>query len=472
MKYMFILFKSLHYFYLFDGNVNKILRINEKTFQALRQVVDESINEENTSILLRLQQLGFCKESNVKTIKHPETDFLSSYFDNMLGGLTLQVTQSCNLRCSYCPYSSSLYNNRNHNSRSMSFKLACKAIDYYLLHSRNTKRLRIGFYGGEPLLELALIKKVVSYIKYNYPNKKISYLITTNGTLLYGDAVDFLIDNEFSITVSLDGPEHYHNQNRSFSNGTGSFKIIKKNLMYIKEYYPEYYSTITFNSVIIPDINYDIYSEFFSMQDFTKDNVYMLATMSPNYTDEKIVYPRDYYLSGAHQRFSGMLWSIGAIQSNNISDLTKRWIDVIVEKQREIQNMGTLSHESHPGGPCIPGKDKLFVDVNGDFYPCERVSEKSSIMKMGNVYNGVDIEKVETLVNIAKCSENTCISCWCFSFCTLCAAYVDDLSPQPSATMRLSNCHEVKSVFLDTLKDICFLSENNYDFQKRILQYE
>lgn len=472
MKYMFALFRSPQKFYLFDGNVNKILYINEKTFQALNHIVNGATNEEDLSILLKLQQMGFCKDSNVKTIKHPETEFLSSYCDNMLGGVTLQVTQRCNLRCSYCPYSSLLYNNRNHNSQSMSFELACKAIDYYLLHSNNAKRLRIGFYGGEPLLELSLIKRIVSYIKCNYPNKQIFYPITTNGTLLYGDAVDFLIENDFAITVSLDGPERYHNQNRSFSNGTGSYRIIEKNLMFIKEHYPDYYSTITFNSVIVPDINFGIYSDFFSTQDFTKDNVYMLATMSPNYTDKKIVYPRDYYLSEAHQRFSGMLWSIGAIQSNDISASTKKWIAEIAEKQREIQNMGALLPESHPGGPCIPGKDKLFIDVNGDFYPCERVSEKSSMMKIGNVYNGMDMEKVEALVNIAKCSENTCKSCWCFSFCTLCAAYVDDLSPKPSATMRLSNCHDVKSVFLNLLEDICFLTENNYDFQKRILQYE
>lgn len=58
--------------------------------------------------------------------------------------------------------------------------------------------------------------------------------------------------------------------------------------------------------------------------------------------------------------------------------------------------------------PCIPGVHKLFVDVLGNYYPCEKVCEESKDMIIGNVESGFDKSQVDKLLNIGKMTEVQC----------------------------------------------------------------
>lgn len=109
----------------------------------------------------------------------------------------------------------------------------CKFIE----RSFESESLHLGFYGGEPLLEIELIKKCVDYIQKNVEGKRITFGITTNGTLLTGEVLQFLYDNDFSITISLDGPKEDHDACRKFANGKGSFDIVVKNISEAKRLY-------------------------------------------------------------------------------------------------------------------------------------------------------------------------------------------------------------------------------------------
>ena len=108
--------------------------------------------------------MGLLHETILNDIEHPETENLEMLSNHYIEYLILQVTQQCNLRCKYCAYSGNYYN-REHSSERMSFDIAKKAIDFYLERSDSANELRLGFYGGEPLLEYELIKKCVDYIK-------------------------------------------------------------------------------------------------------------------------------------------------------------------------------------------------------------------------------------------------------------------------------------------------------------------
>lgn len=47
----------------------------------------------------------------------------------------------------------------------------------------------------------------------------------------------------------------------------------------------------------------------------------------------------------------------------------------------------------------------MFIDADGSFYPCERVSEKSSIMRIGNLTDGFDLERIQEMINISQLTE-------------------------------------------------------------------
>ena len=177
------------------------------------------VDENNKQEIYELLALGFLKNKRPKNIEHPEQDIYPYYLDRKMRKLILQVTQDCNFRCSYCDYSCGNDNfHRKHNNTNMSEETAMKAIAFFKKHSLDQDRINISFYGGEPLMNYSLIKKCIETVNKEFAGKHISYNLTTNGLLLNGEKVIYLIDNNVNITVSLDGPRKVHDKNRKCIN--------------------------------------------------------------------------------------------------------------------------------------------------------------------------------------------------------------------------------------------------------------
>lgn len=119
----------------------------------------------------------------------------------------------------------------------------------------------------------------------------------------------------------------------------------------------------------------------------------------------------------------------------------------------------------HPGGPCVPGLQRLFADADGNFFPCERVNETSEIMQIGDVDSGINASKVKELLNVGKITEDICKKCWAFRFCTSCAVYAED-GDKLSAQKRLSRCSSIKNTVEANLKEYCVLKELGFDFSE------
>ena len=149
--------------------------------------------------------------------------------------ITFIVTEDCNLRCKYC------YITHKSSNKKMSFEVAKKFIDYIL--SENIKyqdAVTLDFIGGEPLLEVELIDKICDYFKLQTYLKGSSWFwnyrisICTNGVNYSNEKVqDFIKKNpgKIGITITVDGTKEKHDLQRVFPNGSGSFDIIKPNLV-------------------------------------------------------------------------------------------------------------------------------------------------------------------------------------------------------------------------------------------------
>ena len=97
--------------------------------------------------------------------------------------------------------------------------------------------------------------KAKIYINKNAFGKKVEFNITTNATLLTENIVDFLVENNFQILVSLDGPKETHDLSRQFAGSDeGCFNKLMDNLKFFQLKYPEFYKNrVSFNSVILTD---------------------------------------------------------------------------------------------------------------------------------------------------------------------------------------------------------------------------
>lgn len=71
------------------------------------------------------------------------------------------------------------------------FEIAKQAVDFYFAHNTNKDAGVISFYGGEPLLEMELIKKIVVYSEKLYEGKELRFNMTSNATLLTDEIADF-----------------------------------------------------------------------------------------------------------------------------------------------------------------------------------------------------------------------------------------------------------------------------------------
>lgn len=121
------------------------------------------------------------------------------------------VTLRCEHSCPYCQVS------RQSADRSR-FDMAEETAERALRIALDSpgERIKIEFQGGEPLLNFALIDKIVQNAKKLGPKvgKRIDFVIASNLALLTNDILRFCKQNDIFLSTSLDGPADLHNRNR------------------------------------------------------------------------------------------------------------------------------------------------------------------------------------------------------------------------------------------------------------------
>lgn len=463
---MDIIFKGIKtpkHCYIYDRGRNAILAVSDSEYEELELIRKGKLKEESSSVLKKYQREGFLCKNTVTKIEHPCTAVLGHYLKNHVEKLTLQITQRCNLRCEYCVYSGN-YDNRKHSNQDMSFETAKKAIDLYLRSSGEMSKYSVAFYGGEPLLNLKLIKECVQYIKNKTIGKKVSYVMTTNGTLLNDETVDYLQNEDFDIMVSLDGSKKEHDEHRKFQNGKGSFELIRKNLSRIKERYPEYFSKIIYNSVINPDNDYQNIKSYFEKDELLNSADILTNIVESENPGTKVKMSENYIKIDKFDQLKLYLFLLEKLDVEDVSKLVLIRARYIKEKYQQIIKKADMGSTCHHNGPCIPGTRRLFVNVQGNLFPCERVSETSPIMQLGNVEKGFDVEKVSMLLNVGKVTEDLCKNCWALLHCNQCVQRADGRD-HLSRELKMMYCPNSKREAYFDLKEICVLRELGCTFE-------
>jgi len=123
------------------------------------------------------------------------------------------ASNACNLACQYCYYSA-----RGTGSGSGP-RMTDKILETYIrqhIHAHPGPVVRFSWHGGEPTLAgLDFFKRAVGFQKKHQPaHILIQNGIQTNGTLLNEAWCAFFKEAGFSVGLSLDGPQHLHDQRR------------------------------------------------------------------------------------------------------------------------------------------------------------------------------------------------------------------------------------------------------------------
>ena len=334
---------------------------------------------------------------------------------------TFQITEDCNLRCSYCYQI-------NKSPNKMTLEIGKKIVDcifkdnykidkYYSLDNMNG--IILDFIGGEPLLEVDLIDKIMDYFveqAYKYKSElayKYRISISTNGTLYNEPKVQKFLEkwrDRLSLTISLDGCKELHDACRVFPDGKGSYdKVVEaaKKELEINPYMDTKMTLAPSNlKYFLPAIKNLInlgYKQIFCNYVFEKGWTIDDAINGYKYIKEVA----DYLLSLKHLP--------------HIS-----FFDPSCGKYVEKEN-----NSNWCGGTGL----MLAVNYAGNFYPCLRYMESSLGTSVppyiiGNIYEGImnsedSCNKVNCLTCITRSSQSTqeCMDCPINGGCSWCSAY-------------------------------------------------
>jgi len=456
-------FRVLGAYFAYDACTNALLPLSREQGMFAREIEEGNPSPQAEEFLKVYQKQGYFLPPEIKEIRHPEVDALPYHLDRKIKQLTLQVTRGCNLNCSYCAYSG-IYENRTHENRAMPFDVAKKAIDYLLRHSIDEPSITLAFYGGEPLLEIELVERCIQYMREKAAGRKYSFSMTTNGTLLTPEIYKRLADNDVSILISLDGPKAVHDTNRKFTDGSGSFDVIVNNIEAIQAQYPEAKDKLRFLAVASPFIEDACLSNLYRMDEIMPYYGVTLSFMSETYTSQEIKYSDDFSSLFQQEKAKLYLYMLGKLDKKYVSRLLLGNEAVMKKTFLQLKRrMKKMPYVCHPGGPCLAGVQRPFVSVNGIFYPCERVSEESQAMNMGDVDSGIDVQKAIEITNIGAITGDECKKCWAFHYCKMCAAYADDLSGF-SSEKRLAQCNAIRLETELQFREVCFLKQRGYNF--------
>ena len=130
--------------------------------------------------------------------------------------LTLHLTRACNLRCSYCYAPPQA-------DRGMSLKVGRQALR--LGSEINNGPCGFVFFGGEPLLHKELIRPLVAEAETMQHEGlgPFHFKLTTNGLLLDEAFLDFAVEKDILVAMSIDGVREAHDRHRRLPDGTPSF---------------------------------------------------------------------------------------------------------------------------------------------------------------------------------------------------------------------------------------------------------
>ncbi len=358
------------------------------TPQEIREAVEE---------LLSLKEAGMLYTE----------DIYEAYIDSfakretIVKALCLHIAHDCNLACRYCFAGEGEYHGRR---ELMSFEVGKKALDFLVANSGNRVNLEVDFFGGEPLMNWDVVKKLVLYgrsIEKEH-NKRFRFTMTTNGILLDEEKLAFINREMGNLVLSLDGRREVHDRMRPRRGGQGSYDEILPKFLRAAESRGQmnYYVRGTYT-------RYNL--------DFAEDVLHFADLGFKQISVEPVV------ADGSEDY---------ALRPEDIPALEKEY-DRLAKEMIRRHKEGRPFNFFHfmidlEGGPCVAkrlsgcgsGCEYLAVTPWGDLYPCHQFVGQEEFL-MGNVDEGLTRTDIrERFQNCNVYTKEACRDCFAKFYCS------------------------------------------------------
>lgn len=410
----------VHTFKIKDTNI--AVDVNSGAVHVIEDIVFDIIN------LLEKRPEGACPDNIINSLgKYSKDDILEAYDEiaelckdgllytddeysliaekihkkPLVKALCLHVSHDCNLRCGYCFAGTGDYSKER---CVMSEETGKRAIDFVIQNSGERRNIEIDFFGGEPLMNFDVVKKLTRYARSQEKihNKNFRLTITTNGVLLDEDKLEFINENMCNLVLSIDGRKKVNDNMRRTVSGGGSYDIIMPKLKAAanSRNQDNYYVRGTFT-------HYNL--------DFCDDVIHLADEGFKQISVEPVVVSpeMDYAITEKDL----------PIIYNQYEKLAEEYL-----KRRNGDDWFNFFHfmVDLSQGPCVikrmsgcgAGCEYVAVTPDGDIYPCHQFVGNEEFL-LGNVYkDNYNAEKTKAFAGANVYTKPKCKECWARFYCS------------------------------------------------------
>ena len=321
------------------------------------------------------------------------------HFEPVLKSLCLHVAHDCNLRCGYCFADTGDFGGHR---ALMSAEVADKAVEFAIKGSKKRHNLELDLFGGEPLMNMPVVKHIVEYVRKREKEtgKNIKLTLTTNGTLLTDEIVKFLNDNHVMLVLSLDGTKKTHDQMRPYPGHVGSYNAAVKGFKKVIE--------------SRKGRNYYLRGTYTHYNTHFVDDVLGMLEVGSEISMEPVVGTTEPYVLTEED------WPV-------LDKEYEKLARIYLQKKRAGEPFDFFHFNvALDGGPCVAkrlagcgaGHEYFAITPEGDIYPCHQFVGREQY-KMGTLDTGIvkkDMVQYFRQMHVMKKAE--CRECWARFFCS------------------------------------------------------
>ncbi|KYG67457.1 radical SAM/SPASM domain-containing protein [Bdellovibrio bacteriovorus] len=307
--------------------------------------------------------------------------------------LILNVTQICNLKCTYCAAGGD--GSYGSPQTRINVEKTLPQIKFFLERIAEGETFKIQFLGGEPLLYPDGIQEIGNYVRMIAAERNITaqFGIVTNGTLITDRALEVLTSLNMGVTVSIDGPAEINDRMRPAKNGQGSTAMTLaglKKLAAVKSSLRHLGVHGVFNTE-----NTDLVAAFEFYRSLNVDSYEFTFAVDENDDDSNRLFVEQMNL------VAKKAYAEDGEQGLRKISLFEKYFDAL-DKQQQTENH------------CGAGKSFLMIDARNGVFTCPwDVNDKSEKVGQGTIINDSQLEEYAAPL----IEKNNCGNCWARFMC-------------------------------------------------------
>lgn len=337
---------------LFNTFSGCILKITDTTYSCLKDNFKKLNNEE----IMALKELGVIIPKDIDEKAIIDYDRSKGIYSIENATFRILTTTLCNARCFYC-YEEGI------SPCCMTMKTADKVIEFIRKKTKNSKKIKIQWFGGEPSLNPDVMYHITtSIIKYcEKNNKEYEFSMITNGSLIKQLDLEKLKLNR--VQISVDGDEIEYNLRKNYYDKNITLDTIIHNI-----------NLLTSKRIFVSiRLNYD------------KDNYESIKSLceylSNNLVDKNRIRVYPYPLFGTYNGHIGCENGSTSDQLYNLYSVLDR--EGLLNKEKALK----LSYRKSRCFAC--NVNSFVIDANGELYKCTTDLKKN----IGSVFDGVKLNE-------------------------------------------------------------------------------